>query len=86
MYQYLDIDNAVALATLEDGSTIEISMTDMLTAQFAEAVGIDMAQASEILETGDFSKIQPDKQKVNNLGVSISYYFQFRSFSLKAHS
>lgn len=69
LYQALDIDNAVFKATLEDGSTVDIPMSAMITAQFAQATGIDYEDAAKLLETGEFSTIKPDLDTAKAWGI-----------------
>ena len=67
LYQRLDIDNAVAVATLEDGSTMNIPMTAMITSQFAIATGVEYEEAAKLLETGEFSSVKTDLAEAKNL-------------------
>ena len=60
LYQSLDIDNAVIKVTLEDGSIKDIPISAMITAQFAQATGINYEDAAKLLETGEFSTIKPN--------------------------
>lgn len=67
LYQALDIDNALFVLTMEDGSTADLTMSDMITLQFSQALGIEYEDAAKLLETGEFSKIKTDLSEAKNL-------------------
>lgn len=67
LYQALDIDNALFVATMEDGSQVDLTMSDMITLQFSQALGIEYEDAAKLLETGEFSKIKTDLSNAKNL-------------------
>lgn len=71
LYQSLDIDNAVIKATLEDGSIEDIPISAMITAQFAQATGINYEDAAKLLKTGEFSTIKPNLAKAAAFGSGV---------------
>lgn len=58
LYSALDIDNAVYTISTKDGENIELTQNEMITLQFAEAVGITAEEAGKLLGTGDFDKLK----------------------------
>lgn len=65
LYQYLDLDNAMVIQTMEDGTVKERSMTDLIAYQFAQAIGITEEEAAKALGTGDYSTIKVDETQLD---------------------
>ena len=66
LYQYLDLDNGVSYAIKgKDGKEQVVTLTEMISFEFAEATGISFEDAKKVLETGEFSTIKPDYTQMN---------------------
>ena len=66
LYQYLDLDNGISYAIKDkDGNEQILTLTEMISYEFAEATGITFEEAKKALETGEFSTINPDYAQAN---------------------
>lgn len=66
LYQYLDLDNGISYAIKDkDGKEQILTLTEMISYEFAEATGITFEEAKKALETGEFSTINPDYAQAN---------------------
>lgn len=67
LYQYLDLDNAIVTQTMANGDVVNMNLTELISYQFAEALGITYDQAKQVLKTGEYSTIKPDFSKANEV-------------------
>lgn len=77
LYQALDLNDALYKLTTEDGQEVNLNMTQMMTLQYAAALGIDPEEASKLLGTEEVvNKFKTDNanlgsQELKNLAIGL---------------
>lgn len=55
LYQALDLNDALFTITSEDGKQVDINLPQMITIQYATAMGIDVSEASKLLNVEEIA-------------------------------